>query len=84
MDQVAGIKATEYGVYLTFTDGTAVIYRLLDVDSLQAYISGFLANICVNIVSVLLVFVVVWLAVKFVLQALHIISKLPGYPFGLC
>lgn len=22
MDQVAGIKATEYGVYLTFTDGT--------------------------------------------------------------
>ena len=58
-----------------------VIYRLLDVDSLQAYISGFLANICVNIVSVLLVFVVVWLAVKFVLQALHIISKLPVLNF---
>ena len=54
-----------------------VIYHLLDVESLQSYIAGFLANICINIISVLLVFVVVWLAVKFVLKALNLISKLP-------
>ena len=58
-----------------------VIYHLLDVESLQAYIAGFLANICINIISVLLVFVVVWLAVKFVLKALNLISKLPVLNF---
>ena len=58
-----------------------VIYHLLDVVSLQSYIAGFLANICINIISVLLVFVVVWLAVKFVLKALNLISKLPVLNF---
>ena len=58
-----------------------VIYHLLDVESLQSYIAGFLANICINIISVLLVFVVVWLAVKFVLKALNLISKLPVLNF---
>lgn len=58
-----------------------VIYHLLDVESLQGYIAGFLANICINIISVLLVFVVVWLAVKFVLKALNLISKLPVLNF---
>lgn len=58
-----------------------VIYHLLDVESLQSYIAGFLANICINIISVLLVFIVVWLAVKFVLKALNLISKLPVLNF---
>ena len=58
-----------------------VIYHLLDVESLQSYIAGFLANICINIISVLLVFVVVWLAVKFVLKTLNLISKLPVLNF---
>ena len=58
-----------------------VIYHLLDVESLQSYIAGFLANICINIISVLLVFVVVWLAVQFVLKALNLISKLPVLNF---
>lgn len=58
-----------------------VIYHLLDVESLQSYIAGFLGNICINIISVLLVFVVVWLAVKFVLKALNLISKLPVLNF---
>lgn len=58
-----------------------VIYHLLDVESLQSYIAGFLANICINIISVLLVLIVVWLAVKFVLKALNLISKLPVLNF---
>ena len=58
-----------------------VIYHLLDVESLQSYIAGFLANICINIISVLLVFIVVWLAEKFLLKALNLISKLPVLTF---
>lgn len=58
-----------------------VVYELLDVESIQEYIAGFLANICINIVSVLLVFVLTYLAVRFVLKALHLISKLPVLNF---
>lgn len=58
-----------------------VVYQLLDVDSIQEYIAGFLANICINIVSVLLVFVLTFLIVRFVLKALHLISKLPVLNF---
>lgn len=58
-----------------------VVYQLLDVDSIQEYIAGFLANICINIVSVLLVFVLAFLAVRFVLKALNLISKLPVLNF---
>lgn len=58
-----------------------VIYNLLDVDGIQAYISGFLANVCINIVSVFLVFVVVFLGMKFLLNALNLVSKLPVLSF---
>ncbi len=54
-----------------------VIYQLLDVESMQDYIAGFLSNICINIVSVFLVFVTAFLAAKFLLKALNLITKLP-------
>lgn len=54
-----------------------VIYNLLDVDGLQDYISGFLANVCINILSVILVFVAVLIAAKLLLKALNFVSKLP-------
>lgn len=54
-----------------------VVYGLLDTQSTQGYISGFLANICINMISMLLVFVVAFLAAKFVLKALNLISELP-------
>lgn len=58
-----------------------VIYNLLDVESLQNYIAGFLANICINIISVLLVFLVVWILMHMLLKALNLISKLPVLSF---
>ncbi|WMI80780.1 CvpA family protein [Anaerotignum sp. MB30-C6] len=54
-----------------------VIYSLLDAEGLKDYIAGFLANVCVNIVSVILVFIVVLIGVKFLLKALNLVSKLP-------
>lgn len=58
-----------------------VIYDLLDVESLQNYVAGFLANICINIISVLLVFIVVWILMHMLLKALNLISKLPVLSF---
>ena len=54
-----------------------VIYQLLDVDSLKEYIAGFLANVCLNILSVILAFLLIYIAVTIVLNALHLFSKLP-------
>ena len=58
-----------------------VIYQLLDVDSLKEYIAGFLANICLNILSVILAFLLIYIAVTIVLNALHLFSKLPVLGF---
>lgn len=58
-----------------------VIYQLLDVDSLKEYIAGFLANVCLNILSVVLTFLLIYIAVTIVLNALHLFSKLPVLSF---
>lgn len=58
-----------------------VIYHLLDAEELQEYIAGFLANICLNVASVILAFVLVYIAVRALLNALNIISRLPVLNF---
>ena len=58
-----------------------VIYQLLDVDTLKEYIAGFLANVCLNVLSVILAFALIYLAVTVVLNALHLVSKLPVLNF---
>ena len=58
-----------------------VIYQLLDVEKLQDYIAGFLANACINVLSVVLAFVLIYIVVTVVLNALHLFSKLPMLNF---
>lgn len=58
-----------------------VIYQLLDVDGLKEYIAGFLANVCLNILSVVLAFLLIYIGVTVVLNALHLFSKLPVLSF---
>ena len=58
-----------------------VIYQLLDVDSLKEYIAGFLANVCLNILSVVLAFLLIYIAATLVLNALNLFSKIPVLGF---
>lgn len=58
-----------------------VVYSLLDVEELQEYIAGFLANICINVVGVLLAFLIIYIGVTLLLNALNIISRLPVLNF---
>ena len=58
-----------------------VIYQLLDVDGLKEYIAGFLANVCLNILSVVLAFLLIYIVVTVVLNALHLFSKIPVLSF---
>ena len=58
-----------------------VIYQLLDVEGLQEYIAGFLANTCINVLSVVLAFVLIYAAMALVLHALNLFSQLPVLNF---
>ena len=58
-----------------------VIYQLLHAESLKEYIAGYLANVCINVLSVAAAFVLIYIVVKVVINALHLFSKLPGLNF---
>ena len=49
--------------------------------SLKEYIAGYLANVCINVLSVAAAFVLIYIVVKVVINALHLFSKLPGLKF---
>ena len=51
-----------------------VIYQLLHAESLKEYIAGYLANVCINVLSVAAAFVLIYIVV-------HLFSKLPGLNF---
>lgn len=54
-----------------------VIYGLLDVNSIQEYITGFIASIIVNIACMIILFIVTSIVVKIVIKLLNTFSKLP-------
>ncbi|NLM13037.1 MAG: hypothetical protein GX209_04750 [Epulopiscium sp.] len=64
------------------------IYSILQVDSLKDYIAGYIANICINIISMVAVLLVVSIGLKILIGVLDILSKLPvlnsmNHLFGL-
>ena len=78
---IEGLKLPAFIKEALLENNNPVIYHLLDVQSLKEYIAGYLANICINILGVILAFAVIFLAVKMLLNAMNLISKLPGLNF---
>lgn len=74
---IEGMRLPDFLKDSLLENNNPVIYQLLDVEELQGYIAGFLANVCINIVSVILVFVIVLVGVTLLLRALNLVSKLP-------
>lgn len=69
------------------------IYNILQVDNLKEYISGYLANICINVISAIGVFILIFIILKVLASVLDIITRLPvlksinrmfGLALGLC
>jgi len=54
-----------------------VAYELLDVTEIGEYIAGYIANVCINIISVIAVFAIVYIIFKVVLEAMDIVARLP-------
>jgi uncharacterized membrane protein required for colicin V production len=62
---------------MLLTYNTPDMYTLLNVTRLEDYIGGFFANIAINIISMVLVFVLVWLLLRIIGGLLNIIGHLP-------
>lgn len=78
---IEGMQLPEFLRDALLENNNPVIYRLLDVEELQEYIAGFLANICINAVSVILAFALIFIGVRLLLNALNLISRLPVLNF---
>jgi len=73
-------------------NNTPSMRNILRVDSVEDYVSGFFANIVINAIALLIVFVIVLIGLAVVGIALDLVSKLPvintfnkigGLAFGL-
>jgi uncharacterized membrane protein required for colicin V production len=54
-----------------------IIHNALGVSGIADYISGFLAGIVINVISMIAVFVLVFIGLTFLARLLHIVAKLP-------
>ena len=70
-----------------------VVYDILNVTGVGEYVSGYIANIFMNIIAMAVVFIGVMILFKLIFLMLDIITKLPiihsfnsagGFIFGLC
>ena len=62
---------------LMYNNNTPAVRDVLQVGTLEDFVAGFLANIFINIISLLIVFIAVYFLLKFIGNALHIVDWLP-------
>lgn len=58
-------------------NNNSFIHDFLQVDKIQDYVVSFIANTCINIISVVLIFIVVFICARIFLSALNKIASLP-------
>ena len=58
-----------------------VVYGMLKVNKLEDYITGFFANIGINIICIILMFIISYIGAKLFLGALNLVFKLPVLSF---
>jgi len=63
--------------YMLHTNNTPSMFEVLQVATVEEYISGFFANIVINGISILLVFALTMIALAVIGYILDIVSKLP-------
>ena len=78
---IEGMRLPAFLKEALLENNNPVIYQLLDVDRLQDYIAGFLANTCINVLSVVFAFILIYIIVAVILQALNLFSELPVLNF---
>jgi len=62
---------------MLYEGNTPDMFELLRVDTVEEYVTGFFANIVVNVISLILVFILVLVILHFLGKALRIIDFIP-------
>lgn len=74
---INGLKLPESFKMALLENNNYEAYDMLGVNGFGDYIATYLANLTINIVSIILVFIALGLALKFVVHIFDIIAKLP-------
>ncbi|MEA5084570.1 MAG: CvpA family protein [Lachnospiraceae bacterium] len=80
-DAISTLKLPEFLKTALVENNNPVVYNVLGVNKIEEYIAGYVANICLNVLCMVAVFVVIVIACKFILAALDLIAKLPVINF---
>lgn len=80
-DAISTLKVPEFLKTALMENNNPVVYNVLGVNKIEEYIAGYVANICLNVLCMVAVFVVIVIACKFILAALDLIAKLPVINF---
>lgn len=62
-------------------NNNSVVYDILDVSGVEEYISGFIANVSVNILSVVIAFIGIFIVAKLIIRTLDFAADLPVLSF---
>ncbi|MDD3571162.1 MAG: CvpA family protein [Lachnospiraceae bacterium] len=80
-DIIETLKLPEFLKTALVENNNPVVYNILGVNKIQEYIAGYVANICLNVLCMVTVFIVVSIGCKLILAALDLIAKLPVINF---
>lgn len=80
-DAISTLKLPEFLKTALVENNNPIVYNILGVNKIEEYIAGYVANICLNVLCMAVVFIVVVIACKFILAALDLIAKLPVISF---
>ncbi|HCT64811.1 MAG TPA: hypothetical protein DIC60_06050 [Lachnospiraceae bacterium] len=80
-EAINALKLPDFLKTALVENNNPVVYKVLGVDKIQEYIAGYVANICLNVLCMAVVFVITIIACKFILAALDLIVKLPVINF---
>ena len=78
---ISALKLPDFLKTALVENNNPVVYNVLGVSKIEEYIAGYVANICLNVLCMVAVFIVVVIACKFILAALDLIAKLPVINF---
>lgn len=75
---IENLALPEFLVDILEVNNNPVAYEILGVSNdMPLYVASFIANACVNVISVIIIYVVIYICANLVVKALNLISKLP-------
>ena len=74
---IQGLHLPDFLVNGLLQNNNPVLYGVLNVDNVENYIVGYLANICINVLSFLLVIIIVMIVMRIVRGILSFINHIP-------